>query len=94
MEFAEILAQKGLEAGLKFSELQLQQFTRYYEMLVETNKVMNLTAITEPEEVAVKHMILCWLMSPLCREVRCLLMLVLVPDFPVCRSKYIVRLLK
>ncbi len=57
MEFAEILAQKGLEAGLKFSELQLQQFTRYYEMLVETNKVMNLTAITEPEEVAVKHMI-------------------------------------
>lgn len=57
MEFAEILAQKGLEAGLKFSELQLQQFTSYYEMLVETNKVMNLTAITEPEEVAVKHMI-------------------------------------
>lgn len=57
MEFAEILAQKGLEAGLKFSELQLQQFTRYYEMLVETNKVMNLTAITEPEEVVVKHMI-------------------------------------
>lgn len=57
MEFVEILAQKGLEAGLKFSELQLQQFTRYYEMLVETNKVMNLTAITEPEEVAVKHMI-------------------------------------
>lgn len=57
MEFAEILVQKGLEAGLKFSELQLQQFTRYYEMLVETNKVMNLTAITEPEEVAVKHMI-------------------------------------
>ncbi len=57
MEFAEILAQKGLEAGLSFSDLQLRQFARYYEMLVETNKVMNLTAITAPEEVAVKHMI-------------------------------------
>lgn len=57
MTFAEILVEKGKEAGLEFSETQLQQFTTYYELLVETNKVMNLTAITEPEEVAVKHMI-------------------------------------
>lgn len=57
MTFAEILVSKGQEAGLIFSELQVQQFTRYYEMLVETNKVMNLTALTEPEDVAVKHMI-------------------------------------
>ena len=55
--FAEILVQRGAEAGLTFTEQQLQQFTQYYELLVETNKVMNLTAITEPEEVAVKHMI-------------------------------------
>lgn len=55
--FAAILEAKGREAGLSFTELQLQQFTRYYEMLVETNKVMNLTALTEPEDVAVKHMI-------------------------------------
>lgn len=57
MTFSEILAAKGKEAGLEFSELQLQQFTKYYEMLIETNKVMNLTALTEPEDVAVKHMI-------------------------------------
>ncbi len=57
MEFAEILAHKALEAGFNFSEVQLQQFSVYYEMLIETNKVMNLTAITQPEEVAVKHMI-------------------------------------
>ncbi len=57
MTFAEILATRGAEAGLEFTERQLEQFTKYYEMLVETNKVMNLTAITEPEEVAVKHMI-------------------------------------
>ena len=55
--FAEILAARGADAGLKFTEHQLEQFTKYYELLVETNKVMNLTAITEPEEVAVKHMI-------------------------------------
>ena len=57
MTFAEILAARGAEAQLSFTEEQLAQFTRYYELLVETNKVTNLTAITEPEEVAVKHMV-------------------------------------
>jgi len=57
MTFAEILENKGKEAGLEFSQKQLQQFTAYYELLVETNKVMNLTALTEPEDVAIKHMI-------------------------------------
>ena len=57
MTFAEILAARGAEAQLSFTEEQLAQFTRYYALLVETNKVMNLTAITEPEEVAVKHMV-------------------------------------
>lgn len=57
MTFTEILAARGAEASLHFSERQLEQFNRYYELLIETNKVMNLTAITEPEDVAVKHMI-------------------------------------
>lgn len=57
MTFIEILTEKGKEAGLHFTEKQLEQFNKYYEMLVETNKVMNLTALTEPEDVAVKHMI-------------------------------------
>ena len=30
---------------------------KYYEMLIETNKVMNLTAITELDEVIIKHFI-------------------------------------
>lgn len=47
---------KGLEAlNISLSEEQLQQFTDYYELLVETNKVMNLTAITEFDEVIEKH---------------------------------------
>lgn len=57
MTFAEILAEKGAEAGLSFTPLQLEQFSRYYELLVETNKVMNLTAITEESEVVTKHFI-------------------------------------
>lgn len=37
------------------SDGQAQRFARYYELLVERNKVMNLTAITDPAEVAQKH---------------------------------------
>ena len=37
------------------SDHQLEQFETYYEMLVEKNKVMNLTAITEKNEVIDKH---------------------------------------
>lgn len=36
---------------------QLSQFEKYYEMLIEKNKVMNLTAITDKEEVILKHFI-------------------------------------
>ena len=50
MTFAEIMQLKGKEAGLSFTAQQLEQFSAYYELLVETNKVMNLTAITEPED--------------------------------------------
>jgi 16S rRNA (guanine527-N7)-methyltransferase len=52
------LFQQGLtRLGIELSELQLQQFINYYEMLVEKNKVMNLTAITEFKEVIQKHFI-------------------------------------
>lgn len=43
------------EWGLELSERQIFQLEKYYEMLVEKNKVMNLTAITEYEEVLKKH---------------------------------------
>ena len=41
--------------GLSLTEQQLAQLERYYELLIEWNEVMNLTAITEYEEVLVKH---------------------------------------
>jgi len=43
--------------GLEITDVQAEQFIRYYEMLVETNKVMNLTAITEFEDVLCKHFV-------------------------------------
>ena len=56
-EFQKILADSAGQAGFELTDLQLQQFDKYYEMLVETNKVMNLTALTEPQDVAVKHIV-------------------------------------
>nr|WP_289707145.1 16S rRNA (guanine(527)-N(7))-methyltransferase RsmG [Enterocloster clostridioformis] len=41
--------------GIKLNEKQLDQFFTYYEMLVEKNKVMNLTAITDEADVVSKH---------------------------------------
>ena len=47
---------KGLDdLQIHLDEKQMGQFLTYYELLVETNKVMNLTAITEFDEVIEKH---------------------------------------
>lgn len=45
------------EWNISLTEKQLEQFEQYYDMLVEKNKVMNLTAITEYEDVITKHFI-------------------------------------
>lgn len=42
---------------IQLSDVQIEQFCIYYEMLVEKNKVMNLTAITEFEDVVQKHFV-------------------------------------
>lgn len=51
----ERLREKAAAFGTELSDHQLEQFETYYEMLVEKNKVMNLTAITEKNEVIDKH---------------------------------------
>ena len=45
------------ELGVSLSEKQIEQFLTYYEMLVEWNEFMNLTAITEYNEVMKKHFV-------------------------------------
>lgn len=43
--------------GITLSGRQIEQFMIYYEYLIEKNKVMNLTGITEFEEVMIKHFV-------------------------------------
>ena len=48
--------ERGLfELGITLSEEQKTQFLQYYELLVEWNSFMNLTAITEFDQVITKH---------------------------------------
>ena len=52
MDFLKNVADKY---GIDINDEQLAKFNKYYEMLIETNKVMNLTAITDKDEVIIKH---------------------------------------
>ena len=55
-EYSTTSFEKGLkQLGISLEEHQIRQFLEYYEILVEWNKVMNLTGITEYEEVIAKH---------------------------------------
>ena len=51
MNFNELLSQ----IDINLSDRQLEQFDIYFKFLVEYNEVVNLTAITEEEEVYIKH---------------------------------------
>ena len=51
------LEQELIQAGIHLEEGQIHQLETYYHMLVEKNKVMNLTAITAFEDVVQKHFI-------------------------------------
>ena len=54
---SKIFESKLNELGIVLSDKQKEQFDKYYELLVEWNKVMNLTGITEYEEVNEKHFV-------------------------------------
>ena len=43
--------------GLTIQETQLEQFIRYLSHLIEWNKITNLTAITNPREIIIKHFV-------------------------------------
>lgn len=50
-----VLTKKVKKLSIVLNDKQIQQFEQYYNILVEWNKVMNLTAITKYEEVIEKH---------------------------------------
>lgn len=51
------LKEKMEKSEISLTEEQVNQFLQYYELLVSWNKVMNLTAITEYEDVVEKHFV-------------------------------------
>ncbi len=57
MTFQEALAIHSASYGIEWTATQKEQLEQFYHMLVEKNKVMNLTGITEEEEFVLKHII-------------------------------------
>lgn len=55
----ELLKTGFSEMGLTVSDGQLAQLNDFTARMLETNKVMNLTGITEPDEIATKHLLDC-----------------------------------
>ncbi len=55
-EISYIIEEIG-RVGVDINQIKAEQFYDYYEMLVEKNKVMNLTAITDFKEVVRKHFV-------------------------------------
>ncbi len=53
----ELLKAEAEKIGISLDETALTRLDKYAEMLIETNKTLNLTAITEPDEVLYKHFI-------------------------------------
>lgn len=57
MEFLDCLDTAANEFGIALTDKQLQSFDQYYRLLIAWNNNVNLTAITEPQAVAIKHMV-------------------------------------
>ena len=52
-----ILEEKLEKLGIQINDIQRKQFDDFYQLLIEWNKVMNLTAITELSDVITKHFV-------------------------------------
>ncbi len=56
-DFIYKMQEKSKDLGVRFSVEQTEQFFEYMNLLIEWNEKMNLTAITEPEDIILKHFI-------------------------------------
>ena len=54
-DIRETLTSQAKELGMKVTPEQAQQFQTYMELLLEWNEKINLTSITEPDQVVEKH---------------------------------------
>lgn len=55
MEMNELLRNKAEAFSISLDDRMISNFSVFYEMLIEKNKYMNLTAVTEKEDVVSKH---------------------------------------
>ena len=56
-EFEEILNGHLKEINIELNKEQVEQFYKYMQLLIEWNEKINLTAITEPKEIILKHFV-------------------------------------
>ncbi|MBS6252822.1 MAG: 16S rRNA (guanine(527)-N(7))-methyltransferase RsmG [Clostridia bacterium] len=56
-EFSKLISSYGKEISIEFSNIQIEKFYKYMNLLIEWNEKINLTAITEPKEIIIKHFI-------------------------------------
>ena len=59
MKYFQLMKEASKEVGLELTETQYNQFIEYMKLLQEWNEKINLTAITEDEEIIKKHFIDC-----------------------------------
>ena len=59
IDFKEVLYQEAKNINIELTEEQLNQFELYKEILIEWNKKMNLTAITDEYQIIMKHFVDC-----------------------------------
>ena len=85
------LQESATPYGVELSAGQLKQFQTYMELLLEWNEKMNLTAITEPKAVAVKHFLDSILLLPYMEGGDTLIDVGTGVGFPAYRSKSCVR---
>jgi len=56
-KFSEIFTDYLKEINIVLNEEQVEQFYKYMNLLIEWNEKINLTAITKPEEIILKHFV-------------------------------------
>lgn len=67
-EYREAFAEVAARANFQLDQSVLDSSLAYTKLLLEWNQVMNLTALTSPEDVAVRHFLDSWMMLPLIDE--------------------------
>ena len=65
-EYRQILTQTLDECGIAYDESMIKALCRYRDLLLEWNAVMNLTALTEPRDIALKHFADCLSVLKVC----------------------------